>query len=551
MKRAIATSGILQLLTLLPFLIPTFPQLAIADSGSLKIRVVDEGGALLPCRAWVDQSNKRLFIPSQPPSTTPYERDQSFSCDGWFEMVTPAGQAIVHIEKGKEWFPKNIPVEIKANRVTEYTVTMDRWIDLRSKNFYSSDLHIHFGNNNPRILEQLGAADDLDIIPAFSYWLRGTEEEWKADWPHWPSGSTIETQTNRIITRNNLEIERISSRAQPGGSVGASFLFNLQTPLSVDHYDTRFPTDADLCLLARAISPGVVIDTDKPSWAETVVGAILGAYDTVQVCHNHYHRRQTIPGGWGMIGPIAEHEKDLREENELFHRTNEQYYSFLNCGLRLAVSGGSAIGVMPVPAGYNRVYAEVSGPLTAQKFWQAVRQGKSFATSGPMLFLDINNTGLGDHIDYHSDEKRELSINIEVRSIDKLQSLDVVHNGQVIRQIALDDSHPNPILKSKHTFKHFPSRSGWYAGRAIYESPQGHLRQAHTSPIYLTVDGKPTASKRDADYMIHWIDQLLEIANQPDRFQSQSNRKEVIETYQRAKDAYRSVSALAEEIWND
>jgi hypothetical protein len=551
MKRAIVTSGFLRFLALLPFLIHSYPQQASADSGSLKITVVDEAGTLLPCRAWVDQKSQRLFNPTQPPTTTPYKRDQSFSCDGWFEMVTPAGQAIVHIEKGKEWLPKDIPVEINANRVTEYTVTMERWIDMRSKNFYSSDLHIHFGNDSPRILEQLGAADDLDIIPAFSYWLRGTEKEWKADWPHWPSGPSFETKTNRIISRNNLEIERIFSRAQPGGSVGASFLFNLQSPVTADHYDTRFPTDADLCLLARATSPGVVIDTDKPSWAETVVGAILGAYDTVQVCHNHYHREQTIPGGWGMIGPIAEHEKALTIENELFHRTNEQYYSFLNCGIRLAVSGGSAIGVMPVPAGYNRVYAEVNGPLTAQKFWHAVRQGKSFATSGPMLFLDINNKRLGDHIEYQSHEKNELSINIEVQSIDRLLSLEIVHNGQVIRQIALDGNSPTPVLNSKHHFKHFPSRSGWYAGRAIYESPHGHLRQAHTSPIYLSVDGKPTAFKRDADYMIQWIDKLLEIANEPDRFQSQIDHNEVIGTYQRAKDAYQAVSALAVEIWND
>ena len=551
MKKGIATPPFLRFLTLFSVLALADPDLAIADTGTLRIKVIDKEDNLIPCRGWIEQGDKRLFRPSQPNTATPYQRDQSFSCNGWFEMIVEMGQAVVHIEKGKEWLPKNFSVEIKKDRLTEHTITLEQWVDMGAKNFYSSDLHIHFGNNDPSILKQLAAADDLDLIPAFSYWLRGTEKEWKADWPHWSSGPSFETEENRIVTRNNLEIERIFSRAQPGGSVGASFLFNLQTPISMAHYDGRFPSDADLCLLARAISPGVVIDTDKPSWAETVVGAILGAYDTVQVCHNHYHRRQTIPGGWGMIGPIAEHEKDLKIENELFHRTNEQYYSFLNCGLRLGVSGGSAIGVMPVPAGYNRVYAQINGPLTIQNFWQAVRVGKSFATSGPMLFLEIEKKGPGEHIDFQTSEDRELSLRIEVLSIDELRSLEIVHNGQVIRQVVLEGMRANPVLESEFQFIHTPSRSGWYAGRAIYESPKGHLRQAHTSPIYLTVDDKPTAFKNDAEYMVRWIDQLLDIANAPDRFQSISDRDEIIKTYQRAKDAYLAVSKRAVKTWHD
>ena len=524
---------------------------AIGATGELTLRVVDNKGQPQAFRAWVDQDNQRLPPPSLPETVTPYPRDKSFSCDGEFTLKAPEGAVIVHLEKGKAWLPQDLRLSIVGDQKTEKTVVLKRWINLRERGYLSADLHIHFGNNNPRILAQLAAADDLDLIPAFSVWLRGTESEWNRTWPQWKSGASYQTAEGAFVSRNNLEIERIFSSAPPGGSVGASFLYNLRLPVSVSRFDTRYPTDTDLCLLARAISPEVVIDTDKPSWAETAVGAILGVYDTVQVCHNHYHRAQTIPGGWGMIGPLSDTERSLRAPNELFRRTNAHYYAFLNCGIRLGVSGGSAIGVMPVPAGYNRVYARVDRPFTAQKFWQALRKGRSFATSGPMLFLEIAGHRPGDTLPYQSGAQESIPISVELQSIEPIHSIEIVHHGKVIRQLSLKSLSANPVLKSEFTFHHVPTRSGWYAARAIYESPPGQLRQAHTSPVYISVDRKPTASKTDASYLVRWIDQLTTLAQQPERFQSPSDRDEVLATYRRARAAYQRIADQAGMVWGD
>ena len=143
-----------------------------------------------------------------------------------------------------------------------------------------------------------------------------------------------------------------------------------------------------------------------------------------------------------MIGPLADHERDLTVLNELFHRTNQHYYAFLNCGLKLAVSGGSAIGVMPVPTGYNRVYAHVEPPMTIQRFWQAIRNGNSFATSGPMLFLTVNSKSPGDHIHYDTKSASDLSLEVELHSIQRLRSLEMIHNGNIIEQVPLDHRAP-------------------------------------------------------------------------------------------------------------
>ncbi|MCH8193736.1 MAG: hypothetical protein IIA65_06940, partial [Planctomycetes bacterium] len=266
----------------------------------LTVRVVDRQGQALHCRAWVEVGGERLFRPSATASCTPYPRDRSFSCDGRFTIDVPAARALIHVERGKEYRPVNRSIDMGADREKAITITLQRWIDMPAEGWYSGDLHVHLGADDPQVLRQLALADDVHVTPAFTYWLRGRESQWPSTWPSFGEGEPWVIDATHLITRTAVEIERIQGDAIPGGSVGASFLFNLTRPLAAERAGEHFPTDAALCLAARRHSPDVVIDTDKPSWAETVVGAALGAYDTVQVCHNHYHRDQTLSGGWGM-----------------------------------------------------------------------------------------------------------------------------------------------------------------------------------------------------------------------------------------------------------
>lgn len=533
---------------------------AAERSGTIAVRVLDAQMKLLPVRAWVDADGKRHFQPTAPAGATPYERDRSFSCDGQFTMKLPAGKAILHLEKGKEWFAIDRQVNIPAGATNELTVYLHRWVNLTDDGWFSADLHVHFGHDRPEVLKQLALADDVHVVPAFSAWLRGHEQEWPSKWPAWEGGPVIRVDANHLVTRNNLEIERINGRARPGATVGATFLYNLQRPISAKRFDTRFPTDATLTLNARKHSPDLVVDTDKPSWAETAVGAALGAYDTAQVCHNHYHRDQTLKGGWGMIGPLSPDEKPLTEPDELFHRTNRQYYHWLNCGIRMGVSGGSAMGVMRVPLGYNRTYALLRNELTADRFWTAVKAGRTFATSGPAIDLRIDRHRIGDTIEAESGDRFEARI--DVRWTNQLERVELVHNGEIALLPNKSEwgSHTRPthdpdtlipLQGATHTAKVIARRSGWFAARVIYQAPDGRLRQAHTSPIYLTVDKRPTAHRQSAEYNLRWIDRLVEIARQPGRFQSDADRDQVLATYARAREFYQEAAHTAERVWND
>ncbi|MCZ6674816.1 MAG: CehA/McbA family metallohydrolase [Verrucomicrobia bacterium] len=528
------------------------PGLMAAESSRLSIRIVDENGTTTPARAWVDVNGQRLFEPSDPDTVTPYARDRSFSCDGSFIMDTPAGNVVVHVEKGKEYLPVDLLIEITPGETVEKTIRLKRWIDMPSEGWYSADLHVHLGQDDPRILRQLALADDVHLVPAFTYWLRGRGETWESQWPDVSFTKPIEVDSQHFITRNNIEIERIDRDSIPGGTIGATFLYNLNLPVTAQVNGEHYPTDAALSRAAQAHSPGVVLDSDKPSWAETVIGAALGALDTIQVCHNHYHRDSTIAGGWGMIGPLAAGESNMAVGDGLFHRTNNLYYRFLNCGFRLGVSGGSAIGVMPVATGHHRVYASIDGRFTAAKFWEAVKAGRSFATTGPMLTLSADGQIMGTTISRTSKDPQPIHLLTTVRSIESLESLQIVHNGRVVASLNLIKKDPAPVLEEELRHALLTNRSGWIAARVFYRAQDGLLRQAHTSPIYVSIDEKPIANIEDAQYMLRWIEVLEAIAREhPDRFPTKTEQEAVLANYDEARGIYSQIIRDAQDHWGD
>jgi hypothetical protein len=518
----------------------------VAEPVDLSVQIVDQDSQPLPCRAWVDAGGQRYFEPVRPSSCTPYSRDRSFSCNGRFEISVPAGRAVVHLERGKEYAPVDQTIELVSGQASELTITLRRWIDMPAEGWFSSDMHVHLGVDKPPVLRQLALADDVHVTPVFTYWLRGTESAWNGSWPEWTGEGEEVIDSHHLTTRSNIEIERIDRNSMPGGTVGASFLYNLRRPVTADRFGEHFPSDAELCVAARTHSPDLIIDTDKPSWAETVVGAALGAYDTVQVCHNHYHRANTLPGSHGMIGPLAPDESNGAEDDGFFFRTNNLYYRFLNCGFRLGVSGGSAIGVMAVPMGYNRVYAQIQGELTASKYWRAIKSGRSFATSGPLLIMTVDEQPMGSTIRRRGNSAAALNVRLHLRANEPLESLELVHDGQVIERRDLRDEETGAPINITADWQVISRRSGWLAGRALFRAADGRLRQAHCSPIYVLVDDKPIARKQDAEYMIRWIDQLVEIAKQPGRFPRDADRDQVISVFDQATSVYKTIATNAE-----
>ena len=516
-----------------------------AETGWLEVTVTDGiTDAPLPCRAWVQAARRRYYEPAGS-DHTPYQRDQSFASAGRFRIRLPAGRATVHVERGKEYLPVDRQLTVKAGQTARASVALKRWIDLPAEGYYSCDVHVHLRHRGSAHAARLALGDDVHLLPVLTYWHHGGQVP--AEWPEGMPTSAQPADKTHLVLLAAQELERIA-----GGrfhSIGAPLITNLTRPVSVT-LERAFPPNTDLCRQARKHSPGCMIDMDKPIWAENVVGVAMGHFETAQLCHNHYHRYGDLAVHGGMAGFLADEEKTLGPR-ELFERTNAVYYRWLNCGFRLAAAGGSAYGVMPVPIGYNRTYAKLDGPLTVANYVKAVRAGRAFATSGPIVTMTADSQQLGATIKRSAADTKPLAITVRVRAIEQLDSLELVHDGRAVRTIDLSKVAPNPVIDRTAGWKLTPKRSGWIAARALYRNSRRLRRQAHTSPIYFLVDGRPIAHKADAEYMIRWIDELTKIAVRPGRFRTDEQRQSVLADYRRARGIYERIARTGSDARGD
>ncbi len=546
----------------------TIPVEAAEPNGTLAVEVYADDGGEQPafCRAWVEAGGERYYQP-RGGAIVPYDRDRSFSCSGQFSLDLPAGQVVIHVEKGKEYLPVDREVEIKPNETVRLRIDLKRWIDMKKRGWYSGDMHAHFCGRkltgfpeakDIAVMEQTARADDVNYTPFLSFWnhlsdFKKDDTPWPASWPVWPRGHISYADRDHLITLANSEIERIGG--EPFHSVGALLILGMRNPLGLARHDQTYPCDAQLVRQARRDSPICVVDCDKPLWSENVVTAAFGLLTSAQLCHNHFHRAgKDIPVCCGMPGPITDEEKKRDwGDDEAFWRNNDIYYRWLNCGFRLAVTGGTAMGVMPSPLGYNRTYARVDGPLTEEKYLRALLNGRTFATSGPMLFLTVDGKEPGFMFRPIGEQvKKPLQVKAELLSIEPIDTLELVQNGQVIRQLDLKDTKPEPVLNATLEMILELKRSGWVAARALYKNPaNGRLRQAHTSPIYFMLEGKPIAFKQDAEYMIRWVDRLLETSHEPNRYKNDVEREEIQDLYRQARRIYEDIATKAQKAYGD
>ncbi len=235
---------------------------------------------------------------------------------------------------------------------------------------------------------------------------------------------------------------------------------------------------------------------------------------------------------------------DLALENVDFVEANsmgamEPLYHAWNCGYHVVASAGE--DAFPnfyrsYIIGTNRVYVNAGKKLDYDKWISDFRAGRSFVTSGPLVFFTLSGKQPGDEIKLPS-AGRDLSAAVEVESITPIQSVELLYNNRVI-----DTEEPaNRPLRFHFTKAVSPDRSGWYAVRVKAEYRRHPLRTlspfAATMPIWVTIGGQPVRSREDADYFIKWIDKTLEDALALPAWNNELEKSKTRELYTEARAA--------------
>lgn len=201
------------------------------------------------------------------------------------------------------------------------------------------------------------------------------------------------------------------------------------------------------------------------------------------------------------------------------------YYRFLNCGFRLPVSAGSASGVKSSPLGYNRVYVKLVGRFGYDEWFRALKNGRSFATNGPMLFLTVNGEEPGGTLQSH-----RVRIRAEAASLNPMDRLEVIFKGRILRTV----TGAGPLMAD---FTTDIAETGWFAARA-FERPDRTVRFAHTSPVYVQFPGDGGIVKEDVRFFIDWINREMEFYWKLPGFREPSHREAMLALFSSARKIY-------------
>ena len=500
--------------------------------GRISLRVMDALGNAVAARVFVTGADGLAYAPDNAwmyaddnfdRSERPFEAHY-FDTSGVSEIMVPAGYVEVDVMRGFENHFEQHKVQVKADSTVQLTVRLRPLfveLDAASK-WVSGDVHVHMNyagtyRNTPAHLVEQAAAENVGIVED----LVVNKEQ------RIPDMAYFSPQLDAASTADHLLLHGQEFHTSYWGHLG---LLNLTRNFILPGYAaypntaaaSLYPANANIADMAheQGALVGYVHPFDSfpdpakedPLTSELPADVALGKVDYIEVVGFSNHKS-----------------------------TAEVWYKLLNCGFRLPTAAGTDFmgnyASLRGPVGLNRVYAEIlRGPLKIGPWLAAIKAGRTFATSGPLLRFSLGGQAIGGEV--RLDKKQEVRFSAEMDSIVPVDHLQIVCNGKVARELALESDR-----SSAHVDGSIPlDASGWCVLRAFSDKAEYPILDlypyATTSPVYVSVAGAPVRSAADAAYFVAWIDRLISAARSNTSWNTAAEKESVLSMLQEARTKY-------------
>ena len=188
--------------------------------------------------------------------------------------------------------------------------------------------------------------------------------------------------------------------------------------------------------------------------------------------------------------------------------THDVWYRFLNVGAPVAASAGTDIMAdyyRTMAVGATRVYVRVDEPMTFERYLHALKQGRSFVSTGPLVDFRVGESAPGDVIDGDGG----LGVwSLRLSTPMPVEKIELIVNGKVVHAEAGPET---PGEKRYSGTVPIPS-GGWIAirvhgGEEQWPGMNGYPF-AHSSPIWIGERGStdPSAARRSAAELLAALD---------------------------------------------
>jgi hypothetical protein len=222
------------------------------------------------------------------------------------------------------------------------------------------------------------------------------------------------------------------------------------------------------------------------------------------------------------------------------------YHRLLSCGLRLAATAGTDVflsfahgpDVASNPPGWGRVYAQLGDEaLSVAAFKDAIRSGRTVVTNGPWLRLDVDGHGPGAVIDASTGDRLTVTATVE--------GLGAEHVAVVGPDGPIAEGDAGSPLRAEVGI----DRPTWIAAVARGPAHPNTLDEsvlAHTSPVYVDLDGRRVGRPADARWCLEFLDTFERFAREHGQFSPDTRDAhlgDLVSVVEEARAFYRAVAA--------
>lgn len=497
----------------------------VESSFTLDLECVDEAGRRpLPCLIRVrDSRGKAVWIPSLLRRGTGLAPEHPANewrvLPGRSTLLLPRVNLTIEALFGLE--TELVRTEVDGSGVRQQQqlqLPLPRFFDAAARGWRGANTHLHLDkmrrDEADRYLRRVPAADGLDVL--FVSYLERAETD-----QTYISNLYTEAELRDLGRESGVLIGYGEEHRHNFGAFGEGYghvlfldLLKLIRPVSI----------------GRGIMKGGV---DAPPLQQGIDAAKRqGA--TVVWCHNTFGL-EDLPN-WITGRPHAQNIFD--GDPEAYGTYRDTFYRYLNVGLRVPFSTGTDWFMYD----FSRAYAQVP-KLTAPRDWlQALKAGRTFITNGPFLDFEVEGKTPGETVSL----PRKGSVRVKGGAVGRVdfKRLELVRNGEVV---ATADSRRQRghFTASLETVVAIDA-PGWLALRippsATKEQPSADFPRtelgwplfAHTSPVYVEVDGKKIFDEEVAKGILEEMKQARAKITKNGIFATDHERDHVLSVYELA-----------------
>ncbi len=401
------------------------------------------------------------------------------SGDTWLNL--PLGKVYIEISKGFEIRPIRAVYEITPT-TDLILIEIEKSLPWREKGWVTADTHVHFLSPISAMLE--GSAEGVNVINLLaSQWgelmTNVGDFDGRNTWGSKQAGGEGEYLV-RVGTENRQHVLGHISLLGYGGPIIA--------PMTTGGPDESAIGDPVNCLLTEwarqcHTQGGLVVLPHFPNpRAEHAASIVSGEIDGLEMTswENFY----------AGIDPYS----------------LADWYRYLNCGYLVPVVGGTDKMAASTAVGTVRTYAwmDPRNEFTYETWKEAIRQGSTFVTYGPLLEFNVDGHAMGSRFMLGANGGT-VQVSWQAASVTvPMTRIELIVNGEIKESLPISSAQESGYWSYKI------EKSGWLALLIRGHYPdQPEIIAAHSSPVMVQVAGSPLISAPDAVTILDQIEGSL------------------------------------------